>query len=105
MDNLLLVALNSLNIVVNVSTSLGHPLDESKAKELFKVMHQEGVILDEFEIYDWALSNHWADRYAKELAQLGSKIGQGGRVIIKHKRAWAENALPRWKESAQKMES
>ncbi|MEG0346587.1 MAG: DUF1889 family protein [Acinetobacter sp.] len=103
MDNLLIVALDSLNNRINVSTGLGHPLDESAAKELFKILHKEGVVLDEQELTNWAMNKGWHTKHANELGELGQKIGDGGRVQVKQKNRWGSDILEKWKERAQNL--
>ncbi|EGO0676175.1 DUF1889 family protein [Salmonella enterica] len=78
-------ALEHLGVVINTSTGLAHPLDESTAKELFKYLHELGVALDYSEIYQWTQAQGWADKHCKEIASLAEKIGSGGRVVVKHK--------------------
>ncbi len=46
MDAILQKAIKRISIVTNTSTGLAHPLDESRAKDLFKAFHKAGVILD-----------------------------------------------------------
>ncbi|WP_022944356.1 DUF1889 family protein [Pseudoalteromonas ruthenica] len=89
-DSIVKDCIETLSKIVNVSTGLAHPLDDSRAKELFKALHAKGVVLDEDEIYDIAIANGWKDSHAKKLSQLAEKIGNGGRVVIKHPRGWGE---------------
>ncbi|HDV8379640.1 TPA: DUF1889 family protein [Citrobacter freundii] len=85
MNKVLERALEHLSVVINTSTGLAHPLDESTAKELFKYLRELGVALDYSEVYQWAQEQGWADRHCKEIAGLAEKIGAGGRVVVKHK--------------------
>ena len=85
MNKVLERALEHLSVVINTSTGLAHPLDESTAKELFKYLRELGVVLDYSEVYQWAQEQSWADRHCKEIAGLAEKIGAGGRVVVKHK--------------------
>lgn len=90
MNPILTKAIESLSAVVNTSTGLAHPLDESRAKELFKVLHNHGVPLSHKDVYTLAIANAWPDRHAKTLAELANKIGKGGRVRIKFPKNWGE---------------
>lgn len=85
MNKVLKRALEHLSVVINTSTGLAHPLDESTAKELFKYLRELGVTLDYSEVYQWTQAQGWEDKYCKEIARLAEKIGSGGRVVIKHK--------------------
>ncbi|WOE40709.1 DUF1889 family protein [Acinetobacter chinensis] len=80
MDKLVEVALKSLTVRVNLATGLRHPTDMSAAKEMFKLLHKEGVDLDSVEIGRWAVNNGWKTDHAVELGELGLKIGSGGTV-------------------------
>lgn len=71
--------------MVNLSTGVLHPSDESAAKEYFEALHKEGESLIGSEITQWATANGWQPKHAKELGELAHKIGSGGRVVIKNK--------------------
>ena len=89
-DPILKDCIETLSKVVNVSTGLIHPLDDSSAKELFKALHKKGISLNEEDIHTLAIENNWPEQHAKTLAKLAQKIGDGGRVVIKHPRNWGE---------------
>lgn len=50
MDPLIGKAQDALSIVCNLTTGLAHPLDESRAKELFVALHARGIPLPRDEI-------------------------------------------------------
>lgn len=83
-------AIKKLTNVVNVSAGLAHPLDEDRAKELFKALYSHGVPLDYNDVYSLALRNSWIASDAKGLAKLAERIGAGRRVQIKNPRNWGE---------------
>lgn len=93
MNPILAEAIESLSTVVNTSTGLGHPLDESRAKELFKALHGHGVPLPYQDVYTAAIANAWPERHAKSLAELAERIGKGGRVQIKFPKQWGEPTI------------
>lgn len=62
---------------VNLSTGLGHPNDEKKARALFRKLHEQGVPLHKAEIVAAALARHWHSSAANELGALGEGIGSG----------------------------
>ncbi len=95
MNPILKEAIDRLSAIVNVSTGLAHPLDESRAKELFKALHKHGVPLSASDVYSLAVDNSWPDRHAKQLSEIAEKIGNGGRVQIKHPRDWGEPIVKR----------
>ncbi|EFG9412608.1 TPA: DUF1889 family protein [Escherichia coli] len=84
-------ALEYLSVVINTSTGLAHPLDESTAKELFKYLHELGIALEYSEIHQWAQKQGWENRHCNELASLAERISSGGRVVVKHKGRLNEN--------------
>ncbi|HFR4114933.1 TPA: DUF1889 family protein [Yersinia enterocolitica] len=69
---------------MNTSVSTLHPVDESRAKELFKFLKAEGVALESREIFSWGNRNGWDHGFTKKLAEWADKIYLGGRVVIKH---------------------
>ena len=83
-------AVEKLTSVINISTGLAHPLDESRAKELFKALHKRSIKLGYQEVYDQALKHCWPDKHAKTLAALAEQINTGGKVQIKHPKEWGE---------------
>lgn len=93
MSPLVLEALKCLNSRINVSTGLKHPIDESAAKELFKLLSKEGEELVASVVTAWAICNGWQAADAKLLGDLAEKIGKGGRVVVKHKGAWAADII------------
>jgi hypothetical protein len=90
MNPILTKAIENLSVVANTSTGLAHPLDESRAKELFKALHALGVPLSYADVYAVAIANAWPERHSKSLAELAEKIGKGGRVQIKFPKNWGE---------------
>lgn len=97
MSELLKRSIETLSAVTNLSTGLGHPFDEARAKELFKALHVEGEPLGYETVRTLAIENHWPDRHADDLAALAQRIGEGGRVVIEHPREWGEATVERIK--------
>ena len=90
-------ALKSLTSRVNLSTGLGHLNDECAAKEIFKLLHKEGVPLLASDITAWAQANKWRPKDAEKLGDLAQHIGDGGRVVVKNKGMWADDILEQLK--------
>ena len=95
MNPILRTAIETLSLVVNVSAGMAHPLDESRAKELFKALHKQGIPLIASDVYSVAINNSWPERHAKNLSELAEKIGNGGRVQISHPRNWGAPTVKR----------
>lgn len=95
MNPILRKSIETLSAIINVSTGLAHPLDEARAKELFKALHKQSIPLKYEDVYTLAIENHWTEKSAKNIAELAEKIGSGGRVQIKHPRNWGEPTVKR----------
>jgi hypothetical protein len=102
MSPLLRAALENLTGIINLSTGILHPSDESAAKLYFKALHEDGELLDGAEITNWATNNGWSQKHAKELGKLAQHIGNGGRVVIKRKNLLKPNVVARLKEQLKK---
>lgn len=95
MNPILNEAINTLSIVINVSTGLAHPLDDSRAKELFKALKKYNIPLNGADIYSLAISNSWPEPHAKQLVEVAEKIERGDRVKIRERRDWGEPTVRR----------
>ncbi|MCS4307665.1 molybdenum cofactor biosynthesis enzyme MoaA [Rheinheimera pacifica] len=105
MNSVIEEALKSLSFRVNISTGLVHPLDSDSAKELFKILKENGQQLVKTEIEMWARQNGWAARHASALGELGEKIGSGRSVQIKNKGRWKEGIYEQWLSRSQGLQS
>ena len=97
MSELVERSIKTLSSIVNVATGITHPLDEARAKELFKALRADAEQLTYDAVERLALANGWPERHAKSLAELAERIGHGGRVVIKHPRDWGEPTVARLK--------
>lgn len=102
MSPLVTEALKSLTIRVNLATGLAHYSDESSAKEIFKLLHKEGVLLIAAEITPWAMANGWRTKDAQQLGDLAEKIGRGGKVVVRNKNQWRDDIISQLKARANK---
>ncbi|MCX7132507.1 MULTISPECIES: DUF1889 family protein [unclassified Aeromonas] len=86
-------AIAKLSVLVNVSAGITHPMDDSRAKELFKALRAKGISCSHGDVHRIAVANDWSDRHATALAKLADKIDGGGRVQIPHKSGWGEKVV------------
>ena len=70
-------AIKTLSGSVNVSTGLNHPNDMNKARELFKILHENGEVLLKSEVSSEATTRGWDRDSADELGSLAQQIGEG----------------------------
>ena len=82
MDKVLNAAIEELSGVINLSTGITHPMDEARAKSLFKKLHQLGVPMDSKDVFDIAISHNWSVNHATYLSKLVKKIISGVNVRV-----------------------
>ncbi|WP_024591353.1 MULTISPECIES: DUF1889 family protein [unclassified Pseudoalteromonas] len=75
------------------ANGLTHPVDDSKAKCLFKALHKKGIALSEDEVLLLAIENNWPEKHAKKLADIAQRINDGRRVKIDRSTSWGETTL------------
>lgn len=81
-------AIDRLSAVTNTSTGLAHPLDESRAKELFFALRERKVPTPKGRVTQLAIIHGWPNRHAEKLGELAARIGSGANVQIAHPRGW-----------------
>lgn len=91
-----LQALRSITIGVNLSTGLSHPRDHDKAVWAFRILRDAGERFDGPSIRAWAANNGWAVRGAEDLAEVAEKIRTGKRVQA-GERPWKADILGQWR--------
>ncbi len=93
-------ALKDLTCSVNLSTGIGHPQDERAAIATFKLLHNEGYVLDSTAIRGWLIRHKWASGDADDVCALVQKIVQNKRVgsrAVGNTEAYHKNTLDLWK--------
>lgn len=91
-------ALMTLTMRINLATGLDHYSDDSAAKEILKLLRDEGEYLDGAEIARWAVGRHWKPEHARRLGELAERIACGGRVVIRDKDRWPKDIIERLRE-------
>jgi predicted NUDIX family NTP pyrophosphohydrolase len=96
MTTALVSALQALTGAVNLATGLTHDNDKNRAKETFKILHDNGEILFKQDIEAWALCHGWKAEDADQLGSLAQQIGEGKKVSITNGPWWTEGVYRRW---------
>ncbi len=95
MNPILRESVETLSMIVDVTTGLAHPLDDTRAKELFVALHEHGISLLAVDVRELALDNSWSEPCAQQLAELAEKIGKGFPVDIQDPDDWGEPTVKR----------
>jgi hypothetical protein len=85
--------IKALSNSLTLANGLTHPVDDSKAKCLFKALRKKGVALSEDEVLLLAIENNWPEKHAKKLADIAQRINDGRRVKIDRETSWGETTL------------
>ena len=97
-----LAALESLTIRVNLSTGLGHPSDKAAAVQLFLALRNGGERFDPDQVHAWAASHGWRAAHARQLGELARKIADRRTVRAGQQQAWRPDILTIWRADAQR---
>lgn len=93
-------AMETLTVVVNLGTGLSHPSDKESAVQMLKLLKKEGEDYDPDQIRAWAVRNGWQPRHARDLAELAEKIAAGRQVRGGKRQAWREGIVDLWRSEA-----
>ena len=94
-------ALEAIQMRVNVSTGLSHPLDRAAATEMFSILQGADEDLESIEISRWAAEHGWKTEHAVELGELARKV-ESGTARGKGSSKWAPDILDQLRASARK---
>ena len=86
----------------NLKTGLKHGNDMNRAKEMFTLLHKAGEVLSRDEIEALARTKGWQPEDAKELGELGERIGNGRRVRITDGPWWNQDIVKKWQAEHRK---
>lgn len=92
-------ALESLTIGVNLSTGLSHPSDKGRAVQMFRLLRDAGEPFVPTEVQAWAVRHGWRPGDARELAQLAQAI-LDRRAIRGGTMLWRKDIVDYWREQA-----
>lgn len=76
---------------MNTSSSAPHPVDESRAKEMFKFLKEIDNPVSADDIRSHGAQNGWDSGFTKKMAEWADKVASGGRVMVKHPGYLSEN--------------
>tara|TARA_B100002049_G_C16069658_1_gene372138 strand:+ start:806 stop:1156 length:351 start_codon:yes stop_codon:yes gene_type:complete len=93
--------IKALSSSLTPANGLTHPVDDSKAKCLFKALHKKGIALSEDEVLALAIENNWPEKHAKKLADIAQRINDGRPVKIVRPISWGETTADKIIQSHQ----
>jgi hypothetical protein len=102
-DPIVRVALETINLLTNVSTGVRNPRDRAQAVHVFRTLRKHGHNAPLDVTQRWAMSNGWSASNARELAELAEGVNNGrayqvGRYML------SENLYEQWTEEASHIE-
>jgi len=71
LEKLQMISMNDLN------PGISHPLDRDRAIETFRELNIKGILPHPFAIEEWALSNGWSKKEARNLRSIAQVILEG----------------------------
>ncbi|MEY2476371.1 MAG: hypothetical protein QOG87_1686 [Actinomycetota bacterium] len=92
-------ALESVTVMVNLSTGLAHPLDRPKAIWAFKLLRDAGYDWEPEVVKAWALAHGWRPDGANELAEVAAGI-KARKALRGGTNPFAPGAVDRWRADA-----
>lgn len=96
-DPVVLNALKTLTMLVNLSTGISHPRDKEQANEIVRILRAKGHQLDPQKIKSWAIRNGWDPRGADDLARIVDKVASSKSKPSLSKYYDPEARYARWK--------
>jgi hypothetical protein len=98
-DPIVRAALETINLLCNVSTGVKNPRDRANAVHVFRTLRKHGHNASPEVTKRWAMSNGWSAGDARELAELAEGVNNGkayrvGRYIL------SEDIYEIWTEEA-----
>ncbi|MEW6529572.1 MAG: hypothetical protein AB1473_01975 [Thermodesulfobacteriota bacterium] len=93
-------ALRNITERINLTTGLGHPLDESYTMGLLKLLGQNGLLEDPADIRAWAIRNRWSPDDASHLARIARECRLGKPLRGGQEWGFNKNTIIRLREKA-----
>lgn len=93
-------ALQTLTMLVNLSTGLGHPSDKAAAVRTFQILRSGGEQYSPTEVGAWAAANGWGLAGASELEAVARGVAQG-RSFQVERFGFRDDILDQWRAEAE----
>jgi hypothetical protein len=98
-DPVVMAAMRSLTIRVNLSTGLSHADDRSAAIQALQILKRYRHGFEAAEIRTWAMSNGWGADDARELGDYAAGVLSGKAYRTRHPQ-WKSEIISIWREDA-----
>ncbi len=95
-DPVVLVAMEDLTTLINMSTGLIHPSDRAMAVLIEHMLHRKGHRIDPAELYRWAIANSWRPEGATDLREIAERVLDGRRFRVGSRFRISADAYKRW---------
>jgi hypothetical protein len=104
LDRVVVQALRTLTIRVNLSSGLTHPSDRDAAIAAFEQLNRAGYRWSGVEIETWARANGWRATGATQLRGFAEGVAAGRRYRKKGRQPWRDDIVERWRDEADRDE-
>jgi hypothetical protein len=102
-DPIVRVALETINLLINVSTGVTNPRDRAQAIHVFRTLRKHGHNAPSDVAQLWAMSNGWSASDARDLAGLAEGVNNG-RAYQVGPYMLSENLYEQWTDEVSKLE-
>jgi hypothetical protein len=100
-DNAVVIeALQSLTVSVNLSTGLSHPSDRDDAIHTFRALRHGREAYDPAAVRAWAVQNGWSATGADELQEIAQGVLEGKRFRTREPAGRSSESLAYWRKRA-----
>lgn len=102
LNPIIIEALKSLTMSVNMSTGINHPSDYCSAVDLFRILQRESIDYDPKTIKTWLkVEEKWKEDFADDVMQIATKIKARKRIGGCKGDYWATNIFEKWKKRSE----
>lgn len=102
LNPIIIEALKSLTMHINMSTGITDSNDKCRAVELFRILQRESIDYDPKIIKAWLkVEKKWKEDFADDVMQIATKIKARKRVDGCKGDYWATNIFEKWKQRSE----